>query len=322
MNVDRGKTSFSEEEIQELRDRLAARKAYEEWSWKQLEKETGIPSGTLSNWVPNKYPGDNAAVAAKVHRYFLTEEARREAELAVAIVPGFQHTKTARRITGVLQLAHTGEMAMIVGDPGLGKTSALRQYEANTPNCGLATMGPHTKTAGGALLQICKAVGATTRKGGSRQTLVNIIADRLQGVRYLLMVDEAQHLNDEALEQIRFLHDTLGIGVVYAGSPYVLTRVTGQAKRSEYAQIASRVAFQHVIEEPDPEDIAVMCAAWGVTSAREREFLGRIAAQEGAIRTMTQVLRTATLLAQAGGEDRCLSHLQEALQHRRRTPKH
>jgi hypothetical protein len=73
MNVDRGKESFTPEEIEGLRARVLVFKAEQSLSWPELAKRTDVAGGTLSVWATGKYNGDNAGVAYKVNRFFLAE---------------------------------------------------------------------------------------------------------------------------------------------------------------------------------------------------------------------------------------------------------
>lgn len=312
MNVDRGQTSFSEQEIQGLRDRLQQYKQFEGLSWKALENQTGIPAGTLSQWAPGKYLGDNEAVAFRVNKFFLHEEARKEVTEVAPLVPGFRFTKTANRITATLRWAHEGEFALVIGAAGVSKTSSIRQYKANNPNVFVATMAPHTRSVNGMLLQLCHALELNERRSGGSYTLAQLAISRLIDRRAVVIIDEAQHLSDVALEQLRYIHDVSGAGLVLSGNPTVLTRVTGGARRAEFAQLDSRISLPHVIKHPDPEDIAIMLDAWTVRDEREREFMAKIAMSPGALRKFTQVLKLATLIARGDGEDRCLAHLQAA----------
>jgi len=162
------------------------------------------------------------------------------------------------------------------------------------------------------LVEVLRALGVTTRGGGSLQTLVHILCDRLDGVRALVVLDEAQHLTNTALEMIRAIHDRVGLGIVLAGNPTVLTRIQGGAHQADFAQISSRVSLPHFYDRPDPDDIAILCTAWGIKHPRERQFLAAIAAKPGHIRSFTMTLELATFIARQQGEDRSFEHIERA----------
>ena len=64
---------------------------------------------------------------------------------------------------------------------------------------------------------------------------------RVNGVRGLLIVDEAQHLSLRALETLRALHDATGAGLALMGNAVVYARLTGGRRAAEFAQLFSRV---------------------------------------------------------------------------------
>jgi DNA transposition AAA+ family ATPase len=317
MNIDRGKESFTEEEIDALRQSLAELKAERSLSWPDLARMIGdVGSSTLGLWTSGTYTGDNAGVAYKVNRFFLSEEARRQEAVEKVETPAFRFTKTAREMTAQLRWAHSGEMALIVGSAGLGKTATFKQYTASTPNAFLATMSRATRSVTPMLRQVAKACGATG-KVGTPSALVDIIEARLSGLRACVVIDEAQHLADDSLDQLRAFHDSLGCGLVLAGNPTVMTRVAGGSGRSaEFAQMHSRVSWAQAYERPHPEDVEVLCDAWAVSGPRERAFLQKVAQLPGHLRTVTNLLKMATVLAQITDEPRTLSHLQDAWSHR------
>lgn len=313
MNVDRGQTSFSVEEIQALRDRLLAYKDYEAISWAGLGKRVGRSEGTLQPWAKGNYAGDNGLIAAQVNKFFLSEESQRELELTAPIVPGFQLTKTARRIHAQLMWAHRGKMTVVVGSAGVGKTAATRQYRQDHTHVFIATMSPATRSPSAMMQEIIGAIqGMLEARNHNLQTLFHTVADRLRGIRGLLIIDEAQHLTDLALEVLRALHDEVGCGVALVGNSTVLTRIQGGARAAEFAQLFSRLSQSQSYDRPDAEDIEILLVAWEVTHPKEREFLTRLAAQPGCLRTITQVLELATLTARAEGDERKLDHLKYA----------
>lgn len=321
MNVDRGQTSFSVEEIKELQEKLAEFKSFESLSWDGLARRVGVPAGTLSTWTPGKYAGDNGAVAAKVNRFFLAEVARAELEMQAPIVPGFQHTKTARLITSQLRWAQRGKFVLIVGNAGVGKTAAIDQYIANSPGgtAFKATMSPGSRSPTTMLIEILRSMGVA-RNAGSLQILSDIICDRVADVRALLILDEAQHLNDLALEQLRFIHDRAKVGVALSGNATVLTRIQGGARKAEFAQLYSRVSLPAVYDRPSEEDVLIILAAWDVTHAKEIEFLTKLAFLPGGIRTITMVLELATLLSRQEDQPRTLDNIKAAWTQHARQP--
>lgn len=313
MNIDRGKESFTDDEIAAVRQQLKDYKAANSLSWKDLEKLIGEQSSaTLSAFVNATYNGDNKNVAWKVNRFFLAEEARAQQAIVMPVVPGFRMTRTAQMMTAQLRWAHEGEISAIVGNPGLSKTATIDQYTGTNPNVFKVTANPAVRSVAPVLGEICKAAGRHVKLWRTPHVLYQDLTARLAGLRALIIVDEAQHLRDDALDQLRAIHDQTGCGLVLAGNAAVLGRIQQGGRLVEFAQINSRVSWPQTYLHPLPEDIAMLLEAWDVENPREREFLGKVAMMPGALRSMTQVLKMATLDARGTEEERTLSHLKSA----------
>lgn len=320
MNIDRDKETYTEADVADVRARLVEHKNFESLSWPELARRIGdTGASTLSAFATGTYAGDNQKMAWRVNRYFLAEEDRHQSALLAPVVPGFKMTRTARLIMGQLKWAHGGEMVAVVGAPGMSKTSTFRYYQQTVPNAFLATMTEAHRAPAAMLRQVLRATGSPG-KAAQAATLFDAICDKLAGIRCLIIVDEAQHLTPAALEQLRSIHDALGCGICLAGNETVLTRVQGGARLSEFAQLSSRVSWPQTYRQPHEEDVQILCEAWEVSDARQRELLKKIATQPGHLRLMTQVLKMATLQARAGHEDRTLSHLRDALMQLQQRP--
>lgn len=317
MNIDRGKESFTTEEVDELRERLRAWKDAAEIGWEPTADKVGDVGGsTLSAWCSGKYAGDMKGVAWKVNRFFLAEQARMELELTAPIVPGFRMTPTARKITAQLQWARRGKMVVATGHPGVGKTAAFEQFVADTPNAFLVTMSPATRSPTSMMIAILKAAGSTSAYGGRAMNLLQAIIDRLNGMNAVMIIDEAQHLDDDAIEQLRAIHDVLKCGLCIAGNPEVMKRVQRGARTAAFAQLSSRVSWPAHYERPTDGDLEVILAAWEVTKDSEKAFLKGVSSQGGGLRSVTQCLEMATLDSRSTDEERTLGHLRAAWQQR------
>lgn len=317
MNLDRGQTHFTPEEIDALRERLRLFKDANGYSWGRLGQLTGVAAGTLSAWVPGTYNNgkihETHEVTTKVNRFFLRDESQRRLDQDAAIIPPFQQTRTARRIHACLTYAQRGNIAAIVGDPGTGKTAALDQYHATGSNVWKVTMSPSTASLNACLLALMRGLGAR-RLGGASEAISIMIREKVVGRQGLFLIDEAQHLSERALEEIRAIHDDTGVGVALVGNREVLTRIEGAGRTAAFAQLYSRVSIRHVFGQPEAEDVELLLNAWAVASASERAMLRKVALKPGGggLRSLTKTLELATLLAQQAGEDRVLDHLEGA----------
>lgn len=319
MNIDRGKESFTDDEIASVRQQLKDFKDANGHSWKDLEKLIGDTSGAvLSAFVNATYNGDNRNTAWKINRFFVAEEARAQQSLVMPVVPGFRMTKTAQMMTAQMRWAHEGEISTIMGNPGLSKTATIDQYVGTNPNVFKITGCAAIRSVAPVLTAIAQAAGRDVKLWRTSSILYQNLVARLTGIRALIIVDEAQHLRDDALDQLRAIHDQTKCGLLLAGNHAVMGRMDQDGRAVSFAQFQSRVSWPQTYLNALPEDIAMLLDAWEVENAREREFLGKVAMMPGALRNLTQVLKMATLDARSTEEDRTLSHLTGAWQQLRR----
>lgn len=266
-------------------------------SWSTLERLTGVDASTLSRFAGGKYTGDNAKVAAKVLAY--RERLRVQAELAAdaPMVPDYFQTPTSQKITELLRWGQAGKIVLIVTGPGLGKTVTARRFADGDPNAWLATMAPSTAGVATMCLEVAAAIGLGELKG-SPQQLSRQIRNHVVGKKGLLIVDEAQELNDKAINEIRGWHDRTGVGIALLGNEKVVGQL--DARKSALAQILSRFSIRHEQSEPLPGDLDALFEAWGITDRYQRDFLTKIGARLGALREVTHTIEIALLAAPDG----------------------
>jgi hypothetical protein len=83
---------------------------------------------------------------------------------------------------------------------------------------------------------------------------VTLEARRLFGEGWLMVLDEAQHADMDAIEELRAIHDENGCGLVLMGNGEVLTRIQGNSRQASHAQLYSRAgvrAVQHTFNDAD-----------------------------------------------------------------------
>ncbi|EFM88714.1 putative secretion ATPase, PEP-CTERM locus subfamily [Actinobacillus pleuropneumoniae] len=217
---------------QELRA-LMDSKGYQQ---KQVAQLLGVSVATVSLYLKGEYNGNVADIDRKVDELIERDKAKVvEAKYNTAFVP----TLAARRGMEVMAFAHVeGEINVIYGSAGLGKTQMLKEYERQNSSAVLIEVDPSC-TPKVLLRKIAEAVGANAR--GVNNELLDSIVSKLKGSERLLMIDEAELLSTRSLEFIRRIHDLTGVGVVLAGMPRLLINLKG--KNNELAQLYSRVAF-------------------------------------------------------------------------------
>lgn len=331
MNVDREAKDYTEEDIADVRAQLNAHYIATGQSWADISRAIGpgagaVASSTLSAFANDTYAGGGAEkarnVAWRVNRFLQAEEARRTEALHIPDIPGFVMTKTARQMMAQLQFAHMGKISVMVGESGLGKTETIKRYCAINPPAFHIQLTRAHRTPGPLLSALTRATGRPIKgRSAAMFHMFDDLVARLKDLRAVVVVDEAQHANDDSLDLLRQIHDATGCGLVLAGNPTVLGRVQSGVRQPEFAQIHSRVSWPQVYSQPYPEDVEILCDAWGVPKgALERAFLQKVAAQPGALRSVTQTLFMATVDAGLDEEPRTFSHIKAAWTQQKRQP--
>lgn len=277
-------------------------------------KEAGIAPQTYSAWLGGKYGGDNARVAGDVTRWLDSREARARTVLTLPEPPAYVATPTAREIMDRLTFAQAaGDFGVVVGVAGIGKTSAIDEYRRRTPNVFVMTADQSCRTANGLLAILADEMGVAERRS---LWLSRAIAGRVRGSSALIVVDEAQHLTTEALDQLRAIPDAARCGVIVAGNEGLLARLTGGkgATAAQYSQLYSRVGTRFVGTAPKARDIEMLIAAWGIEDDGANKLLRAIARKAGALRLMTKVIRSAAMFAAGDGTALSAAHIRAAWQ--------
>ncbi|AXD31962.1 DNA transposition protein [Salmonella enterica] len=294
--------------ISDIRAGLRTLVESEKATYAQIARESGVAAGTLSAFVNNKYNGDNERVAQSLQRWL--ENYHRAAELPEP--PRFVETQTARQIWTSMRFASlTESIAVICGNPGVGKTEAAREYRRTNNNVWMITVTPSCASVLECLTELAFELGmndAPRRKG----PLSRALRRRLEGTQGLVIIDEADHLGAEVLEELRLLQESTRIGLVLMGNHRVYSNMTGGNRTVEFARLFSRIAKRTAINKTKKADVKAIADAWQITSENERELLQQIAQKPGALRILNHSLRLAAMTAHGNGEHVNEDYLRQA----------
>ena len=147
-----------------------------------------------------------------------------------------------------------GGFVQLTGEVGTGKTTIVRSLLAQTPkNAEIALILNPKMTASEFLLTICEelGIGVPDSALGSRKELVDILSHYLlrahaSGHRVVLVVDEAQNLSPEVLEQVRLLTNLETntqklLQIILIGQPELRELLA----RNELRQLAQRITGRY-----------------------------------------------------------------------------
>lgn len=277
-----------------------------------VAREWGISGGALSQWLRGEYSGSNDNMARRAEQWLSLREKRSRATSALPTAPEWFEGPSAKAMRGVMAMAHLlGDFVCVYGGPGVGKTKTAERYRDDNTNVWLATISKATATPVPAMQEIGEAIGLRDINYTGARPLYRAIVRAITKTGGLLIVDEAQHLNDGSLEVIRAIHDETGIGVALVGNEAVYSRLTGGNRAMHRAQLFSRIGGRKYVAQPARGDVDAQAQAWGVSDPEIVQYLRSISAKPGALRGVTKTLRLAVM--QAGSIDAMtLEHVQRA----------
>lgn len=302
----------SVEQMSDLRERV--RKIAEAgagYSQSRIANETGISTATLSQFLGGTYRGNLQATATKLIKWLNTYDAQSSTE-SLPAAPSWVDTPTSRRIINDLRYAQmAADLVLIVGGAGIGKTKAIEQYVAIAPNVWHVEMSAGTGSLLASLEEIAIKVGLRDYSRNSAH-LQRAIASRLRNTGGLLVIDEAQHLTVQALDQIRWFNDKCNVGLAFSGNERVYTQMTGGNRAAYLDRLYSRVGKKTHIKKAAQGDADAIIKAWGIEDAGCRDRIRDIASRPGALRVLNKVLRLAATYAQASRKPICCDDISSA----------
>lgn len=278
----------------------------------QVSAAADIPEGTFGGWYSGKYGRTTHNITERVQRWLNSRNEALELDGRILKGPGYIATPTAMRIMSGLKFAHqASEFAVMTLAAGLGKTMTCRHYQKHTPNVYMATMRPQTATVHGMLTEMCRVFDVAQNNPAKLDTAIGEKLRQKQA-RCCLIVDEAQNLQDRAVDQLRYLLDEYQLGIVLIGNEEVYKRFAGSADGPSFGQINRRVGYRIKQMAPHRGDITAVLDGWEVKDADCRKLLAAIGMKAGALGQITKTLQLASMMAVHANEKLTVEHIQEA----------
>lgn len=278
-------------------------------------RSAGGVVATFAAWLNGTYAGNNVRQAQLAKTYLASRAAKVATRAQMPQRSAFVLTPSAKAFMQLLsQAQYAPDMVTLVGVPGVGKTEAAREYARRNSNVFMLTASPMMRGPY-ALLSALSDVMGVREASPLRQP--RAIANMIRGKTPLIIIDEAQHVGMQALDQIRSLHDDPDVqcGIALLGNHDVRARMAGGGKHGAHAQLDSRFGAHINRKSTLVGDINALLDAEGIVGEEERKLLRAVAGKPGALRKMCRVLRLARVMA-SGQEAECLSieHITAALQ--------
>lgn len=148
-------------------------------------------------------------------------------------------------------LGTAGGIVLLTGEPGTGKTSVCRCLLGELPHgIDVACLGDAPATAQEVLADACRQFGVPAGSGASVKQHVDrlntfLLDNHARGRRSVLVVDEAQRLGVDVLEQLRLLtnletHELKLLQILLIGGPELRDRLAANNMRQLSQRIVAR----------------------------------------------------------------------------------
>ncbi|MFT9055556.1 MAG: AAA family ATPase [Ethanoligenens sp.] len=222
-------------------------------SQEKAAKALGMSAPWISQYRHGVYKGSITETENRLTEFFkiLDEknEAAKKAEPFLPVEELYRETSISQDVYKAIRFVQLQKgIAALYGDAGIGKTMAAEKYMQDNPSTAIyIQVSPISGTAGNILKLICEALHLPAAR--SKLDMIINIKNRLDGTDKVLIIDEAQHLQIRALDEIRPLSDPhmtggrRGIGIALIGNFGVFDRMQGR-RQSDYSQLYSRVKMR------------------------------------------------------------------------------
>ena len=146
-------------------------------SQKQVSKETGLSTSVISQFLDGKYTGDNGKVQDILNKFLSISKDRLNSVSGTTYYPDLYNTK---EVLYACWYAHKyNDIALVAGDAGAGKTTALEHYRDSNAGVTMVTVNTCTTSATSVLKLIADKIGQAT--DGRRSAVMQELISQLSG---------------------------------------------------------------------------------------------------------------------------------------------
>ncbi|MCA2013920.1 AAA family ATPase [Cereibacter sphaeroides] len=199
---------------------------------------------------------------AQALNYYLEHFGLRERPFALAPDPEFLFWSPEHRGAYAMLdygLSTRAPITLLTGEIGAGKTTILHHFlDSLTEDVTIGMISNARPGVNDVLRRVCAALGLTVPSGADSADIFAVIQDFLleehgRGHRVLLVIDEAQNLNRDALEDLRMLTNINAgrdevLQLLLVGQPELRAMV----RQPDLVQFAQRVAASYHLPRLDP----------------------------------------------------------------------
>lgn len=250
---------ITDKETRKLQNRLKALIEEKKVDITTIAKGINRSPATVSLYLSNRYNGRVDMVEEDLQKYLQTFE---QAEKTDFKSLEFIDTTIVKRIFNAANMCQMrGKMGVCYGNPGIGKTTAILEYQKQ--NTGVIVVDPFEQTSAKAVLkQIADQLKLNYHHNMTLDEFTNNVIKKLGKNKYLIILDEAENLKIDIFKIIRKIHDRTknNCGVLFIGTgelqdllskvkngfPYISSRI-GYLERLDALKLADieKLVFQY-----------------------------------------------------------------------------
>lgn len=218
---------------------------------------------------------------------------------------GLWPTSTAQGIINLMEVCRAkGQMGLITGASGIGKTSAaraaVRAAVASDAEAFYAALSPATENLAAGLFRIARAIGINADRNVSCNEVADAILRRLWQRGDLLVIDEAQYAGDALLHTIRSIWDELDArqaapGIVLLGTPDLAERLNGGTVRKsrDFAPLRGRLGVMAELDGLAAEDFAAIARHYGLGGGQALKLVETAGRGRGGLHNVARLVAQA-----------------------------
>lgn len=303
------------QEEREIIKRLEEHRDTSGFSNAQLARKIGIGAATLSELFSGKYEGAGTLVLPKIRRWLNFQERG-----GVEFLEGDTvETAVYKGVQTVCRYAHKrGRGGLIIGGAGVGKTTALKKYCAESPNAHYIGLGPTHTGKGFLTREIAYRLGVPSRDRIT--TVQKDLLDELRDASAFIVFDDAHFLGPMSIALIQYIHDQTRCGFVLAGVPMLHTQMVQSKDTEWFAQIRSRCGIIRRFDASEVTHEEAVDVARAILKGRDlapdaANLLAEVARAQGGYRSVEMAASLALELVKDGPITKGL--IEKALAYRR-----